>query len=203
MARKADNMPIVSKIFCSSMPVLLVVRIRPPVVNGGGFVVTDCSQKTLFKVDDCGMVGAKGELILRDGNGEALLRIRRKGGMLEAVSIHRKWKAFSFNYDGSEKLIFSLKEPNLVCPTDSNIKISVEPRISNKEWDFEISGSFPNRTCSIIDHKGDNIAQVGVEEQLPPSKDIYNVMTKPGADQAFVFGVIAILDYIYGESTRC
>ncbi|KAK6941284.1 LURP-one-related [Dillenia turbinata] len=201
--RERGEMPIVSKIFCSSMPVLLIVRRRPPVVNGGGFVVTDCSQKVLFKVDGCGIVGAKGELILRDGYGEALLLIRRKGAMVEAVSIHRKWKAFSFNYEGSEKLVFSLKEPNLVCLTDNTIKITVEPRISKKEWDFEINGSFPNKTCSIIDHKGDNIAQVGVKELLPPSKDIYNVMIGPGIDQAFVFGVIAILDYIYDESTRC
>lgn len=35
------------------------------------------------------------------------------------------------------------------------------------------------------------------------SKDIYYVSIKPGIDQAFVVGVIAILDNIYGESTSC
>lgn len=48
--------------------------------NGGGFVVTDCNQKVIFKVDGCGILGIKDELILRDGDGDgdALLLIRRK-----------------------------------------------------------------------------------------------------------------------------
>lgn len=48
--------------------------------------------------------------------------------------------------------------------------------------------------------------QVGVRkevEEVMESKDLYHVMVKAGTDQAFVFGVIAILDYMYGESTRC
>lgn len=40
-------------------------------------------------------------------------------------------------------------------------------------------------------------------EKLIESKDLYHVVVNPGMDQAFVFGVIAILDYIYGESTHC
>jgi len=40
-------------------------------------------------------------------------------------------------------------------------------------------------------------------EELMENNDLYRVVVKPGMDQAFVFGVIAILDYIYGESTNC
>lgn len=48
--------------------------------------------------------------------------------------------------------------------------------------------------------------QVGVKEEIEKvmtSKDLYHVVVQPGIDQAFVFGVIAVLDYIYHESTRC
>lgn len=48
--------------------------------------------------------------------------------------------------------------------------------------------------------------QVGVREEVEEvmaSNDLYHVVVKPGIDQAFVFGVIAILDYIYDGSTRC
>ena len=38
--------------------------------------------------------------------------------------------------------------------------------------------------------------------ELIESKDLYHVVVNPGMDQAFVFGVIAVLDYIYGESTH-
>lgn len=48
--------------------------------------------------------------------------------------------------------------------------------------------------------------QVGVKEEIEKvmtSKDLYHVVVKPGMDQAFVFGVIAVLDYIHHESTTC
>ena len=40
-------------------------------------------------------------------------------------------------------------------------------------------------------------------EDLMESKDLYHIVVKPRIDQAFIAGVIATLDYIYGESTRC
>lgn len=71
--------PIISKLYCSASSKVFVVRRRPHVVSGGGFVVTECpSQKIVFKVDGCGILGAKDELILRDGDGDALLLLRRK-----------------------------------------------------------------------------------------------------------------------------
>ena len=80
MGTRANTIPIVNKTYCSSSQVVLVVRRRPHVTNGGGFVVTDCNQKVIFRVDGCGILGTKDELILRDGdgNGDALLLIRRK-----------------------------------------------------------------------------------------------------------------------------
>ncbi|KAM3741563.1 hypothetical protein ACB098_07G005300 [Castanea mollissima] len=209
MGARANMIPVINKTYCSSSQVVLVVRRRPHVTNGGGFVVTDCNQKVIFKVDGCGILGTKDELILRDGDGDgdALLLIRRKkGGMVEALSIYKKWKGYTFDYEGSQKLVFSLKEPNSCLVRNNAMKISTEPRVSNKYWDFTIKGYFPNRDCSIIDTKGDIVAQVGVKkevQELMASKDLYHVVVKPGIDQAFVFGVIATLDYIYGESTRC
>ncbi|TKY72875.1 LURP-one-related 6 [Spatholobus suberectus] len=203
-----STMPIISKLYCSSSQTVLGVRRRPHVVNGGGFVVTDCSgQRVVFRVDGCGIHGTKGQLILRDGEGDALLLMRRKGGMVEALSIYKKWKGYSLDYEGLQNLVFSLKEPNSCLVKSNGIRISTEPRAaSNKGWDFEIRGYFPDRSCSIVDNRGNVIAQVGVNkevEKLMESKDLYHVVVKPGMDQAFVFGVIAILDYIYGESTYC
>lgn len=69
---------VVSKLHCSSMEEVMVVRRRPHVVNGGGFVVTDCKDKIVFKIDGCGVLGTKGELVLRDGDGNDLLLIHKK-----------------------------------------------------------------------------------------------------------------------------
>ncbi|XP_062087055.1 protein LURP-one-related 6-like [Humulus lupulus] len=202
--------PIVSKIYCSSSQVVLVIRRRPIVVNGGGFVVTDSSQRVVFRVDGCGILGSKEELILRDAHGEALLLVRRKGGIVEALSIQKTWRGYSFDYEGAPKLVFSLKEPTNSCLARNNlIRISIGPKgaICTKDWGFEIKGHFPDRDCSIVDSRtGNEVAQVGIKkemDELMASKDLYHVVVKPGIDQAFVFGVIATLDYIYGESTRC
>lgn len=48
--------------------------------------------------------------------------------------------------------------------------------------------------------------QIGARKELQqvmPNKDVYTLTIKAGIDQAFVVGVIAILDYIYEGSTRC
>ncbi|KAH7572047.1 hypothetical protein JRO89_XS04G0192300 [Xanthoceras sorbifolium] len=207
MSGKANNnVAIISKMYCSSSQVVLVVRRRPHVINGGGIVVTDCSnQKIVFRVDGCGVLGIKGELIVRDANGDALVLIRRKGGIVEALSINRKWKGYAFDYEGCQKLVFSLKEPKNSCLVRNNA-ITISTAVTSKDLDFEIKGYFPDRDCSILDSTGNIVAQIGVKkevEELMSSKDLYHVVVKPGVDQAFVVGVIATLDYIYGESTRC
>ncbi|KAM3741562.1 hypothetical protein ACB098_07G005200 [Castanea mollissima] len=187
MGARANMIPVINKSYCSSSQVVLVLRRRPHVTNGGGFVVTDCNQKVIFRVDGCGILGTKDELILRDGDGDgdALLLICRK---------HlQEWKGYTFDYEGSQKLVFSLKEPNSCLVRNNAIKISTEPRVSNKDWDFTIKGYFPDRDCTSSTPKA----------TLWRSKDLYHVVVKPGIDQAFVFGVIATLDYIYGESMRC
>ncbi|GAB2287133.1 hypothetical protein Dimus_021519 [Dionaea muscipula] len=59
-------MPIISKMYCSAREAVLVVRRRPAMVGGGGFVVMNSRQEVVFKVEGCGILGKKGELILRD-----------------------------------------------------------------------------------------------------------------------------------------
>ncbi|CAL1413902.1 unnamed protein product [Linum trigynum] len=202
---KAAPVAIISKQYCSPEQVVLTVRQRPQTVTGGGFVVTeDPTQKVVFRVEGCGVLGSQGELMVRDGDGDALLLIRRKGGVVQALlSINRKWKGYSFDYEGIKKLVFKLKEPNSCLGRTSAIRISTEPRRSGGgDWDFEVRGRFSDKSCSIVDHLGRIVAQIGVEKGMR-SLDVYYVVVKPGVDQAFVFGVIAVLDNIYGESTTC
>ncbi|KAF9597477.1 hypothetical protein IFM89_018923 [Coptis chinensis] len=226
MASKANVAPIVSKMYCSSSQANFIVRRRPHVVNGGGFVVTNYSQNVAFRVDGCGTLGVEGEAILKNSDGESLLVIRRKahftpssiyvlsqinlhicthnGGLVQALSINRQWRGYKINYEGVEKLVFSLKEPVVCIIKKIPIRIKVEPGKNN--WDFEVKGSFPDRACTIIDSEGNIVAQVGVKndlEEMILCKDLYHVVVQPGCDQAFVFGVIAILDNIHGETTVC
>ncbi|XAR51083.1 hypothetical protein NMG60_11005617 [Bertholletia excelsa] len=212
MATNASVMPIVSKIYCSSSQVVLVVRRRPRVVHGGGFVVTNCSQGVVFRVDGCGILGKKGEMMLRDADGYPLLLLQRKEGKFEALNMSKKWKGYAFDWEGSSrKLIFSLKEPNS-CPVtlkSSPIRISIDqPRgCWATGWDFEIRGSFQDKSCFVVNSLGNTIAQIGVkkevEELITGDRDLYHIVVEAGMDQAFLVGVVAVLDHIYDGSTRC
>ncbi|XP_015931595.1 protein LURP-one-related 6 [Arachis duranensis] len=209
-------LPIISKLYCRGGETEFVVRMRPHAVYGGGLVVTDCSShKVVFRVDGCGVLGKRDELILRDADSVPLLLMRRKGaGFVEALCFNKVWKGYRLDQleaSGSvvkKQLVFSLKESSsssssscFISKGGGPIRITTQPRsFSNKSWDFEIKGYFPDKCCSILDCQG-NV--VGITKELETFKDVYHVVVNPGIDQAFVFGVIAILDYIYGESTIC
>ncbi|CAN8270650.1 unnamed protein product [Cochlearia groenlandica] len=189
---------VVSKLHCSSVEEVMTVRRRPHVVNGGGFVVTDSKEKIVFKIDGCGVLGTRGELVLRDSHGHELLIVHKKGGMLQALSIHNKWRGYTYDYKGDSKPVFTLKDPKhpSCFSITGSIRISVQP----ENCYFDVRGYFPDRDCSIVDSTGNVIARVG---EWIGTKDIYKVAIEANVDKAFVVGVIAVLDYIYGESTTC
>ena len=189
--------PVVGKLYCSSSQTKLMVRKRPYVVNGGGFTVLNGRQEVVFIVEGCGSLGAEGELILKDGDRTPVLFIKEKGGLVQAMSFHNLWNGYLMDFNQPTKLIFTLREPKQCLVTKSAIKVSLEP---NKHWDFEVKGSFIEKSCTINDRKGDIIAEVRVNE---PINDVYQVVVQPGYDQAFVIGIIAVLDNINGETTRC
>ncbi|KVH94008.1 protein LURP-one-related 6 [Cynara cardunculus var. scolymus] len=208
MGAKMKEMPVVSKMFCSSTDVVLGVRSRPHVVGGGGFVVTDLhTHQPVFQVDGCGVLGKKDQMTLTDAYKNPVLLIRRKGGIVEAVSLHRQWGGYTPNYQGCQKLVFTLKDPKSCFPKKGPISVSIELKDESIYCkNFQIKGYFLDRDCSIVDSGGNVIAQVGVSkevQQVMEKKDLYHVVVKAGIDQAFVVGVIAILDYIHNGSTRC
>lgn len=53
-----------------------------------------------------------------------------------------------------------MKEPNSYLMKNNPIKISTQPRGCGTQWDFQTKGSFQDRTCSIVDSKGNIIAEV-------------------------------------------
>ncbi|GJN27481.1 hypothetical protein PR202_gb15509 [Eleusine coracana subsp. coracana] len=197
-----NSIPVVSKIFCSSTPTMLMIRRRPIVVNGGGFVVTDLNHNVIFVIDGCGILGSKRELMVKDGEGEPILFVSRKVGIVQALSTRNKWNGYSMDYQGKDKLVFSLTDPKSCIATSTPMRIHIEPMRHCTNWDYEIGGSFADRDCRIIDCTGKTVAQMG-KKDLIGGKDFYHVEVQAGCDQAFIIGVMAILDNINGESTRC
>lgn len=84
-----------------------------------------------------------------------------QGGLVEAISIYRQWRGYSVEFEGSERPLFRVKQPNLYIVNQNLIKISIDANeYQNKRRDFEIKGYFPDRECSIVDSKGSVIAEV-------------------------------------------
>lgn len=188
--------PVLSRRYSSESETVLVVRRRPPMVNGGGFVVSNSKQVVVFRVDGCGVLGTKGKLLLRNGDGNDLLLIRKmvtnfmfllsldhfclitmkrvhnvtliwlKGGIVQALNmVHNKWEGFGYDNEGTERLVFTLKDPKDSCLVqNSSIKILVHgkpPKISSTRNNYvEIKGSFAERACNIMDSDGKAIAKV-------------------------------------------
>ena len=83
-----------------------------------------------------------------------------QGGIVEALSMYKQWKGYTTDYEGSQKLVFSLKEPNSFIVQNNPIRITIEPMEQNKHSSYEIKGHFSERDCSIVDSRGNIIAQV-------------------------------------------
>jgi hypothetical protein len=64
------------------------------------------------------------------------------------------------DYQGKNKLVFSLTDPKLCTAQGAPIRIHIEPKRHCKNWDFEIGGSFADRDCTIVDCTRKIVAQV-------------------------------------------
>ncbi|KAL5675870.1 hypothetical protein ACJX0J_012001, partial [Zea mays] len=98
-------------------------------------------------------------LMVKDGEGEPILFISKKGGIVQALSTRNKWNGYSMDYQGKNKLVFSLTDPKLCTAQGAPIRIHIEPKRHCKNWDFEIGGSFADRDCTIVDCTRKIVAQ--------------------------------------------
>ncbi|XP_010493173.1 PREDICTED: protein LURP-one-related 16-like isoform X2 [Camelina sativa] len=159
--------PVVSRRYSSESEAVLVVRRRPSMVNGGGFVVSNNKQQVVFRVDGCGVLGTKGKLLLTNGDGVNLLLIR-KMVILLTLLLYSFDFSFGFGYDkeGTERLVFTLKDPKDSCLVPNNNSSSIiilvhgKPKILSTHKSYvEIKGSFTERDCNIMNSDGRAIAK--------------------------------------------
>lgn len=90
---------------------------------------------------------------------------------MEALSLSKRWKGYSHDVEGSERLVFSLKEPKNSCTAKKNsITISTASKEHRNYREFEITGDFPNRNCSIVNSNGSVAAEVRARILTTPVK---------------------------------
>jgi hypothetical protein len=179
--------PVVNNKFCSNSRSTFTVRKMPPVsYNVGVIVIEDSEGCKKFIVE---------ELALKESDGNLILTVEPKDMMLNLTG-QKQWKAFP---KSDLEPLFTLKYSG---PKNS-IKVSLT---NSKRCDYEIEeGSFEKPIFTIFDMSGDIpriAAEVNLNNLLRDDKEkikiksAYNVEVEPGYDQAFIFGLVAVLEQL-------
>lgn len=76
------------------------------------------------------------------------------------MSTSNRWKGYLTDDEGPSKLVFSLREMRACLVKNEVVRICIEPKTSNKDYDFVVHGSFLDKACTIDDRSGTVVAQV-------------------------------------------
>jgi len=79
---------------------------------------------------------------------------------VQALSMYDLWKGHLMEFGRPSKSIFSLRDPRSCFSLKKAIRISIERKGYNKDWDFEVIGSFLDKSCTIKDRQGNVVAKV-------------------------------------------
>ncbi|KAH9314013.1 hypothetical protein KI387_022640 [Taxus chinensis] len=190
-------LPVVGIEFCSSLLAMWTVRKKPLVFSGGGFIVTNsCTGQIIFRVDGRGS-SLKHRVILMDAVGKPLLSLHRK-----VLSVCNRWDGFCGEKCDGQKPIFSVRK-SLIFNKNEVAEVFVGSKAKKKRPDYKVEGTYRERYCRI--YSGSNTIVAEVKRKFGTcnvmlSKDVFSVVVNAGSDQAFIMGLIVILDQMTGEN---
>ncbi|GLU14778.1 hypothetical protein SLE2022_313270 [Rubroshorea leprosula] len=208
----SSEMPKLSVINEGKDPVVLTVWKKSLLFNCNGFTVFDSKGDLVFRVDNY-MEGHKGEILLMDAAGKALLTIRRK-----RLSLGDSWLV----YDGetAENPLFSVRKHvnilNNKCLAyvsagnvgNGNGSSSPSSSWSNKQNTrpvYQIEGSYAQRNCAVYDEKRRQVAEIKQKEAVGGvgfGVDVFRLIVQPDIDPAVAMALVILLDQMFGSSRR-
>uniref|UniRef100_A0A0C9S982 TSA: Wollemia nobilis Ref_Wollemi_Transcript_8676_899 transcribed RNA sequence n=1 Tax=Wollemia nobilis TaxID=56998 RepID=A0A0C9S982_9CONI len=175
--------------FCSDSTTIFTVWKKSLLFNSKGFTVFDASGNLVFRVDNYAS-NACNEIELMDHAGNVLITLRRK-----RFSMRNRWEAFRGD----------LRKPTFTLTKSSRFSNKITANVfmnaggQRKQWDYQIQGGFSKPSCTVFSASGDVIAEVKRKEaksNVMLGDDVFSLVVQPGADQAFVMGLVIILDQI-------
>nr|ABK26200.1 unknown [Picea sitchensis] len=183
------------KLSNSSVTALTVWR-KSLVFSCNGFTVFDSSGNLVFRVDNYAS-DLKDEIVLMDAAGMALLTIRRKSWL----SLQNQWKGFLGEFrDGKKPLFVVRRVTSLLIPTKTLAEVymcSSAKRKGKPQFDYRVEGYYAKRSFTILNSLNKVVAEVKpkqVRSEITLGGDVFNLTVNPGYDQAFVMGLIVVLD---------
>ncbi|XP_060171222.1 protein LURP-one-related 12-like [Lycium barbarum] len=164
--------------------------------TGDGFAAYDCKGEMVFRVDTYNPDSRdQVELVLMDASGKCLLTLRRK-----RPSLHQRWEGYLGEKMGGQKPIFSVRRSSMM----GSSTVTVEGYNNNAEEEFEIDGSFAERSCTFLNADKESVAEIRRKvdancDNFMLDKDVFSLSIKPGFDGAFAMGLVLVLDQILAD----
>ncbi|KAL4318866.1 hypothetical protein GQ457_18G006330 [Hibiscus cannabinus] len=174
---------------------VLTVWKKSLLFNCNGFTVFDCKGDLVFRVDNY-MQGNKGEILLMDADGNALLTVRRK-----KRSLGDNWLV----YEGETTLNprFSVKKSANIL---NNNKCLAYVQNQSNNIMYGIEGSYSQRNCAVYDDKRRLVAEIKRKETVAGvafGTDVFRLSVRPDyieIDSAMA--LLMLLDQMFGSSKR-
>ncbi|XVE79300.1 hypothetical protein DITRI_Ditri14bG0047000 [Diplodiscus trichospermus] len=184
----------------TSEEAVLTVWKKSLLFNCNGFTVFDGKGDLVFRVDNY-MQGNKGEILLMDANGNALLTIRRK-----KMSLGENWLVYEEETMVNPRLsvrksvnILNNKCLAYVIPGNSSNR-------NNNNVMYEIEGSYSQRCCAVLDDKRRLVAEIKRKEAaggVAFGTDVFRLIVKPHHIRTdFAMALVILLDQMFGSSRR-
>jgi len=161
--------------------------------------VFDSSGNLVFRVDNYPS-DPKGEVVLMDAGGMAIFTLRRK-----RLSLQIEWQGFFGEFQDAQKPLFVIRRaPSLLLSTKSLPEVymcsSAKRNKSKKQHpDYRVKGDYAKRSFTLLNSFNEVVAEVKPKQARSDVKlggDVFNLTVRPGYDQAFVMGLIIVLDQI-------
>jgi uncharacterized protein YxjI len=177
----------------------LTVWKKSLVFGCSGFTVFNSSGNLEFRVDSYPS-DPKDEVLLMDAKGMALLTMRCK-----RLSLQNEWQGCLGEFWDAQKTLFVVRRaPSLLISSKSLAEVyvhsSAKGKKSNKPHShYRVEGSYAKRSITLFSCFNEVVAEVKpkqVRSDIRLGGDVFNLTVRPGYNQAFVMGLIIVLDQI-------
>ncbi|CAK9141271.1 unnamed protein product [Ilex paraguariensis] len=167
--------------------------------SGDGFIVYDPKGEVIFRVESYGPDSqSNDELFLMNSSGKCLLTLHRK-----KPSLHQRWEGFVGEKMDGQEPSFSVHRSSIIGRSGRVVEV-----YGNPAEEYQIEGSFPQRSCTVSHISSDGSSKelvAQIKRKVDPTtnvmlgKDVFLICLKPGVDSAFIMGLVLVLDQMDGD----
>jgi len=187
---------LIDQKLCNVSSTALTVWRKSLVFNCNGFTVFDSTGNLVFRVDNYPS-DPQDEVVLMDAAGTALLTMRRK-----RLSLQHEWQGFLGDFLDAQKPLFVMRRAaSLLIPTKRLAEVyvcsSAKRNKKKAHSDYRVEGCYNKRSFTLLNSFNEIVAEVKpkqVRSDIRLGGDVFNLTVSPGYDQAFVMGLIIVLD---------